>query len=755
MSLDMENAKLEAELLSGDSGSGIKREFDGGSGGPDAKKGNYGEDSLLEDGKISEEFPIPDQLVGLVIGRGGENIQRIQQQTNCGIQVQAQSTGADNRPCTLTGNPEQVAAAKKMLQDVIVNGKMKDEQNKDGGSTTTQTRPERTDRRQQGGNNRQHNNSESGGNNNRGHQNRSENHNNHQNQQQQRNNGPPQPWQSTTEEFLVPSDKVGVVIGKGGQNLKNLRTKFNVQLELIQKDSDPPGVARPLKISGTLQQINGTRMECFTNMLPKEEKTPQKMAPGAQVRSDFPVPQGAVGVIIGKKGETITNLQGDTVTRIQFKPEEAGSQIRGCYITGSMDGVYRAQQIVMGICRKKMTGIDTLQNFGPPNQGFNNQGGGGNNMPRPSGPMMGGPPQNTPMNQQMNWNGPPRPPMNNSGGPFNQGGNGNMPQPMMNQQQYNQPIPPRPPQPEQQVDYPVPSHKTGAVIGKGGEHIIAIKNQTGCQITQNKTNPPSNDPQWKYFTIRGQPDKVAQAQKLIQERVGGPPPPGANFQPGGPPAPRPSPQPGIMGTGPPRPINSGYHSAPPVQPGGPPFGGPPQMPPQMPSPHVAAAPPVFPSTPNAPPVVPHSQMPAQPYQQATPTYPPQAPPAQALPVQQPPPIAQPQAPQAQQTQDHSAAWAAYYQQYYQQQQQARPAPAAATPTSATQAAQPDYTKAWEEYFKQQAASGGASASPAAAAASPVAAAATPTAGQPDYSAAWAEYYKTMGQYQQYYQQNRA
>jgi ribosomal protein S14 len=105
-------------------------------------------------------------------------------------------------------------------------------------------------------------------------------------------------------------------------------------------------------------------MECFTNMLPKEEKTPQKMAPGAQVRSDFPVPQGAVGVIIGKKGETITNLQGDTVTRIQFKPEEAGSQIRGCYITGSMDGVYRAQQIVMGICRKKMTGIDTLQNFG-------------------------------------------------------------------------------------------------------------------------------------------------------------------------------------------------------------------------------------------------------------------------------------------------------------------------------------------------------------------------------------------------------
>ena len=32
--------------------------------------------------KVVEEYPIPDQLVGLVIGRGGENIQRIQAETN-------------------------------------------------------------------------------------------------------------------------------------------------------------------------------------------------------------------------------------------------------------------------------------------------------------------------------------------------------------------------------------------------------------------------------------------------------------------------------------------------------------------------------------------------------------------------------------------------------------------------------------------------------------------------------------------------
>ena len=112
---------------------------------------------------------------------------------------------------------------------------------------------------------------------------------------------------------MVAPDKVGIAIGKGGQNLKNMRQKFSVQLELIQKDSDLPGVARPLKITGSPQQIQACRLEFFQNMLPKEEKTPQKLGPGGQIRVDFPVPQGAVGVIIGKKGETITNLQAVTV----------------------------------------------------------------------------------------------------------------------------------------------------------------------------------------------------------------------------------------------------------------------------------------------------------------------------------------------------------------------------------------------------------------------------------------------------------
>ena len=58
----------------------MKRHSDTNLNEPEPKKANVG-NRPLQDGEVREEFPIPDQLVGLVIGRGGENITRIQKLT--------------------------------------------------------------------------------------------------------------------------------------------------------------------------------------------------------------------------------------------------------------------------------------------------------------------------------------------------------------------------------------------------------------------------------------------------------------------------------------------------------------------------------------------------------------------------------------------------------------------------------------------------------------------------------------------------
>ena len=210
--------------------------------------------------------------------------------------------------------------------------------------------------------------------------------------------------------------------------------------------------------------------------------------------------------------------------------------------------------------------------------------------------------------------------------------------------------------------------------------------------------------------IIGPPDKVAMAQKLIQERVGGPPPPGASFTQNMPPN---SSNPGLMGHAPRPPMGHQPNFGPPPQyPGAPPQMAPPVMPsPPMQSP---SAPPGFSSN-GAPPVVPHNPSGFNYGQHA----PPQQPPQQPSMPQAPPPAPTPAA-----SQDHSAAWAEYYRNYYQS-QQARPTASA----PASNNSQPDYTKAWEEYFKQQQAAGNNSSSGSQQAQTTT----TSSNGQPDYS----------------------
>ena len=54
------------------------------------------------------------------------------------------------------------------------------------------------------------------------------------------------------------------------------------------------------------------------------------------------VPKNAVGVVIGKGGEMINQIQGQTGTRVQFKPEDQHAPERECTISGMKEGVDQA-----------------------------------------------------------------------------------------------------------------------------------------------------------------------------------------------------------------------------------------------------------------------------------------------------------------------------------------------------------------------------------------------------------------------------
>ncbi|XP_053764408.1 far upstream element-binding protein 3 isoform X2 [Panthera pardus] len=484
---------------------------------------------------ITEEFKVPDKMVGFIIGRGGEQISRIQAESGCKIQIASESSGIPERPCVLTGTPESIEQAKRLLGQIV-------DRCRNGPGF--------------------HNDIDGN---------------------------------STIQEILIPASKVGLVIGKGGETIKQLQERTGVKMVMIQDGPLPTGADKPLRITGDPFKVQQAREMVLEIIREKDQ------ADFRGVRGDFnarvgggsievwltgrlvSVPRFAVGIVIGRNGEMIKKIQNDAGVRIQFKPDDGVSPERAAQVMGPPDRCQHAAHVINEL-------ILTAQE----RDGF-----GGLAVARGRGRGRG------------DWS---------VGAP---GG-------------------------VQEITYTVPADKCGLVIGKGGENIKSINQQSGAHVELQRNPPPSTDPSLRVFTIRGVPQQIEVARHLIDEKVGG-----TSLG-----------APGAFGQSP--------------------FSQPP------PAPHQHAFPPrssaCFPSIAakvnGNPPSTPVSGPPAFLTQGWGSTYQAWQQPTQQVPSQQ----SQPQNSQP----DYSKAWEDYYKK---QSHAASAAPPASSP--------PDYTMAWAEYYRQQ------------------------------------------------------
>lgn len=80
-------------------------------------------DSILP----QSDLLIPQQFVGLVIGKGGENIRRVQNETGATLYIDS-SKMADtegNKRCTITGSVDSVQRASALVQEIIESAKVR------------------------------------------------------------------------------------------------------------------------------------------------------------------------------------------------------------------------------------------------------------------------------------------------------------------------------------------------------------------------------------------------------------------------------------------------------------------------------------------------------------------------------------------------------------------------------------------------------------------------------------------------------
>lgn len=270
--------------------------------------------NMNQNGHITkQDHPIPENMVGLVIGKNGMEIQSISQQSACRLQVNSDTSLPGFRMVEIWGVPENIERAKNLIDDLL------------SRSVVRQTAP------------------------NPAYSNDHRNSMQHQpfgNFQDSGNGG------ERTIEIMIPASKCGSIIGKGGDNMRKLRNWSNCQIHLIQ-ESNVADSDKPLRITGEPRNVEQARRLVIDMLANTESEVPTTMGANGGVNAisiHVAVPRRTVGAIMGLNGSNVKRLSDETGTKIQFLPEDDQNLVeRTLAIVGVKSKVHVAAQLIKAI----------------------------------------------------------------------------------------------------------------------------------------------------------------------------------------------------------------------------------------------------------------------------------------------------------------------------------------------------------------------------------------------------------------------
>lgn len=289
----------------------------GGSGPPRDRSPRGGDDN-------TETMEIESSLVGLIIGRQGENLRRVEQDTHSRVQfVPASSPHDQMRTCRITGprarRREAVAAINRIIEDsgmgaVARAGLDSGRNNSRGPAQAAQAAPLKDG--------------------------------------------------EENLQIMVPDRTVGLIIGRGGETIRDLQERSGCHVNIVGENKSVNGL-RPVNLIGTpeaamhakdlileiVESDSRNGGQGGNRPPPRHDNMRDGGGGGAggvdKVNDSIYVPSEAVGMIIGKGGETIREMQNNTGCKINVSQSSGPGEVeREIGLVGSRDAINRAKLVI-------------------------------------------------------------------------------------------------------------------------------------------------------------------------------------------------------------------------------------------------------------------------------------------------------------------------------------------------------------------------------------------------------------------------
>ncbi|KAK0705492.1 hypothetical protein B0H67DRAFT_385134 [Lasiosphaeris hirsuta] len=293
-----------------------------------AAGGGVRDRSPLRGKSDTETMEIESSLVGLIIGRQGENLRKVESESSCRVQF-IPPTGASDpiRYCKITGARERREEAKEMINKIIRDSGMRSGGRGGSDSGHREARP-----------------------------------------------APPPSATGSKEgddslQIMVPDRTVGLIIGRGGETIRDLQERSGCHINIVGENKSVNGL-RPVNLIGPPAAARHAK-ELILEIVDSDSRNGNNPAapaaraprndnfggggggggggPGGhdKVNDSIYVPSDAVGMIIGKGGETIREMQNTTGCKINVSQSSGPGEVeREIGLVGSRDSITRAKRAI-------------------------------------------------------------------------------------------------------------------------------------------------------------------------------------------------------------------------------------------------------------------------------------------------------------------------------------------------------------------------------------------------------------------------